>query len=257
VKKLVLAGLTLTVAFAMAAVAVAQYNAAPVINGTLSVTPTKGGSAKKPKNALLDTRFTVNAESRSTIRRIEYTIPKNIKLNGKGFKRCTSDFINANGDTNCPKGSKVGTGAATAVLSGTGGQLNFDVDIYVEANKTLALYLQTSLFNIAIPGEITNNQVNVDIPERVQRPVSGLYAYVTSVDAFLGKQPGIPAITTIKKKVRKNGKKKTVKVKQPFASLTGCPTGGHTGGVKVFLVPNPSPPPVESLEDQTSSACTK
>ena len=257
-RKLVLAGLTLTVAFAMAAVAIAQYSAAPVINSTLKITPkSKSGSKTNPKNALVNTVFTVNEESNSTLRRIEYTIPKNVKLNGAGFKKCSVAFINANGDDNCPKGSKVGTGAATALLGPQKSQLNFNVEVYVAGTSSLSLYLQTNLFNIAIPATIKNQIVAFNIPERVQRPVSGLYSYVTSVTANLGRQTGIPATTTVKKTVRRDGKKRTIRVKRYFASLQGCPKGGHVGGVKAFLAANPNPPVVPFLEDRSTSACTK
>jgi hypothetical protein len=260
VRKLVLIGLTIMAVFAMAAVAVAQYNV-PVIDGTLTITPKNAGTKKKPANGLVTTIFNVNPESDSTLSRIEYTIPKNVKLSGKGFKSCSADFINANGDDGCPKGSKVGTGAATALLGPQKSQLNFDVEVYVAGPKALTLYLQTSLFNIAIPATINGQVVAFDIPERVQRPVSGLYSYVTSVTARLGKQTGIPATTKIKKKVtvKKNGKKKKVtrKVKVPFASVVGCTGGQHTGGVKAFLASNPNPPQVPFLQATTQSACTK
>ena len=249
-RRLVLVGLTLTTVFAIAAVAIAQTYAVPTLTGQLKVLPTKkSGTKKNPKNALIDTRFQVNAESNSTIRRIEYTIPKNVKLNGTGFKKCTVDFISQNGDDACPAGSKVGTGSAVALLGPSKSRLDFDIEIYAAGAKTLSLYLQTNLFNVAIPGQIVGQKVNVDIPERVQRPVPGLYAYVTEVNALLGKQAGIPAAV-------KTGKGKSRRTRF-FASLQGCQKGRHVGGVKIFFVANPSPPPFESLSTKATSNCKK
>jgi hypothetical protein len=260
VRKLAITGLALVAAIAMSAVAFAQ-SAAPTITATGSVAPANAGTKAKPANGLYTTVFNVNPESDSTLSRIEYTIPSNVKLSGKGFKSCSADFINANGDDGCPKGSKVGTGAATALLGPQKSQLNFDVEVYVAGPKALTLYLQTSLFNIAIPATISGQVVAFDIPERVQRPVSGLYSYVTSVTAKLGKQTGIPATTKIKRKVtvKRNGKKKRVTktFTVPFASVVGCTNGQHTGGVKAFLASNPNPPQVPFLQATTQSACTK
>src|SRR4051812_26121553 len=112
----------------MAAVAFAQYNVPPTLTYQATVTPTKGGSSKKPKNALLHTVFNVNKESKSTLRRIEYTVPSKLKLDGKGFKKCSADTINQKGESVCPKGSKVGTGAATALLGPQQTPLNFSVN---------------------------------------------------------------------------------------------------------------------------------
>jgi hypothetical protein len=247
-RKFAIAGLMPTAILAAAAVAFAQ-NPAPVMNATLKVTPTDAGTAKKPKTGNVTIAFDINPESRSTVSRIEYTIPSKVKLNTTGFKTCSADYINANGDDGCSPKAKVGTGSATALLGPTGSQLNFTIDIYSGGPKALTLYLQTSLFNIAIPGKINGQIVAVDIPERVQSPVNGLYAYITGVDARLGKQTGIKGQLT-----KGSGKKKKT---YRFVSVIGCPAAGHLASVKAILTANPSPPPTPSVEDGASSACTK
>lgn len=232
--------LTLLVALcAVAAVAFAQTP--PTIIPEFKVTPAKSGTKKKPKNSLVYTKGTLQGDGDFTLSRMEYTIPSTIKIAGTGFKTCSSDFINANGDDKCPAGSKVGTGAATALLGPDKSQLDFDVEVYAAGPKALTIYLQTSLFNIAIDGTINGRIVGFDLPERVQSPVPGLYAYVTSVTAALGKQKGISA---------KSGKRF-------FASTVGCKNGRHAGSVEVFLAPNPDPPPVESVKVAASSPCSK
>jgi hypothetical protein len=246
-RKLLIAATALTVALAIAAVAYAQ-NATPIINGALKVTPTKAGTTKKPKNGLVQMGFTVNQESNSTVKRIEFTIPKKVKIDGTGFKHCSVNTINQNGDDACPGKSKVGTGTATALLGPQKSQLNFNIEIYVQADKTLALYLQTSLFNIAIEGQIQGPVIGIDIPERVQSPVSGLYAYITGVSAKLGKQSGISGEVTTG-----SGKKKKTRY---FASVVACPGTGHVGAVKAFLAPNPDPPAIPFIEDVATSSCT-
>ena len=244
-RKMLTAGVTGTVVAATAAVAMAQAPATPTISGTTKATPVDAGTLAKPVNGQFYAKFDINAESESTLRRIEYTIPPKIRLNGTGFKKCSADFINQNGDDACPKGSKVGTGAATALLGPQKSQLDFSVEVYVAGPKALTLYLQTNLFNVAIPATINKQVVGFDIPERVQRPVGGLYSYVTSVTARIGKQKGVPATTRFKGKTRF------------FASIIGCPNGKHRGKVKVFLADNPNPPAVPSLGFAKTSRCTK
>jgi hypothetical protein len=241
VKKLALVALTVTTAFACVAVALAQT--APTITSTFKITPSKAGTKKKPKNGLVNTVFNVNAESESTLKRIEYTIPKGVKLDGTGFPTCSDEYIAANGDEGCPKGSKVGTGAATALLGPQKSQLNFDVEVYAAGPKALTLYLKTSLFTIPIPATIVGQKVAFDIPERVQSPVNGLYSYVTSVTANLGRQTAIPATTKVKGKTRY------------FASVIGCTGGKHTGAVKAFLANNPNPPSVPFISATATSKC--
>jgi hypothetical protein len=248
-RKLVLIGLTVTAVFAIAAVAIAQY-ALPTMTVETAITPAKGGTKKKPKNALVHTVFRVNADSNSTLKRIEYAIPSKIKLDGTGFKTCSVQTIAAKGESACPKGSRVGTGAATALLGPQKSPLNFSVNVYAAGKKSLTLYLVTSLFTLPIPATITaDNKVVFDIPDRVQQPVPGLYSYVTSVTADLGKQPGIKASV----KTGKGKKRKT----RYFASLRGCSGKKHTLGVTAFLADNPNPPKQPSISGTGTSACKK
>lgn len=260
-RKLAIVALTAMTALACAAVAMAQ-SAAPTIDATLSITPENAGTKAKPANALVEAVFNINQESESTLRRIEYTIPKDVKLNGKGFKTCSEETIGSEGESACPKGSKVGTGAATALLGPNKTPIEFNVGVYVASAKALTLSLTSSVVpQVVFTAQINGQVVGFDIPTTVQQPVPNLYSYVTSVTARLGKQEGVPATTKVKKtvKVKKNGKtkkkKKTVTV--PFASLVGCPSGGHQGSVKAFLANNPDPPMVDSLSADATAPCSK
>jgi hypothetical protein len=241
-----LAGLTLALAAGLTAVAVAQSPISPTITPEFRVAPREAGTRHKPRNALVFTKGTVNADANATLSRLEYTIPPSIRIDGTGFKTCSADYINQNGDDGCPKGSKVGTGAATALLGPQRSQLNFDVEVYAAGPKALTIYLQTSLFNLAIPGTVSGRIVGFDIPARVQQPVPGLYSYVTSVTARLGKQKGIPASV----RTRSGGRRY-------FASAIGCPSGRHAGKVRAYLAANPSPPALPFVEASATSPCRK
>lgn len=253
-RKLVLAGFTLTIAVAMAAVAFAQY-AQPVLTVTqFKVSPAAGGTTKKPKNANILQVFTVNKESRVTLKRIEYKLPAKVKLNGTGFKTCSEAAIGQGGADACPKASKVGTGAATALLGPQQTPLAFTAQVFVAGKNSMVFALTNSLVGtVPIPATITNaaggQVVGFDIPQRVQSPVSGLYSYVTSVTANLGKQSGIKGSVTTGK-----GKKKKTRY---FASLTGCTGGKHSGTVTTFYANNPNPPSVPQQTAPGSTTCKK
>lgn len=244
-KKLAIAGLAVLTAFALSAVAFAQVPA--TIDGTLQVTPAKAGTkAKPPVNGRLVDVFNVNKDSNTSLKRIEYTIPKNIKLSGAGFPTCSADAVNQSGESVCEdgkaKGSQVGTGKATAYLGSgpTATPIEFLVKVYVAGPKALTLSLTSNVTNVAFPATISGQTVGFDIPENVQQPVPGLFSYVTSVTADLGRSPGIPASIKKKKtvKVKVNGKtkkkKKTITV--PFVSIIGCSGGQHEGSIKA--IPN-------------------
>jgi len=261
-RKLVLIGLTVTTVFALAAVAVAQYNVAPVVTVTGSVTPSKGGTKKKPISASTVIKFDVNPESSSTLAGIDYGIPASLKISGAGFAKCSATTINNKGETQCPSKSKVGTGAATALLGPGKTPIQFTVNVYANGptGLTLALKQTNGSVQVAFDAKIANNRVAFSIPSNVQQPAPGLYSYVTSVTANLGPAK---ATKTVKKKVtvRVKGKKKkkTIKVKKTYflVSRTGCINNADVIDVKLNLANNPNPPAVNPVSGNVSKPCTK
>lgn len=262
-RKLVLIGLTVTTVFALAAVAVAQY-AIPTVTVTAGTTPAKGGSKKKPKNAATKIRFDVNPDSNSTLAGIDYGIPKNLRVSGKGFPKCSASTVNAKGEGACPKNSKVGTGGATTLLGPGKAQIQFAVGVYANGKRGLTLALKQDPapanggVQVAFPATIKKNRVAFEIPANVQQPAPGLYSYVTTVEANLGPAK-IRKTVKVKKTVRRNGKKKriTVKRKKNFflVSRIGCTGGKDVFDVKLPLAPNPDPPAITPLVGTTSSPC--
>jgi hypothetical protein len=255
-KKLAIIGLAITAMLAVTAVAVAQV-AEPVIQVTGAISPASGGTAKKPKNAKLQVAFTVNKESRKTLSGINYFVPAKVKLSGKGFPSCSAATINGKGEGACPKGSKVGTGTATAVLGPAQQPLDFTVTVYSAGKSALALSLKGAV-DIAFAAPITSSsspygqKIAVSIPPSVQSPAPGLYSYVTSVNTTIGGK----FVKTVTKKV--NGKKRKVKVTYNYGSLTGCPSSGaHALGVQLLYTANDTGPAGESPIVSTTSACSK
>jgi hypothetical protein len=260
-KKFAILAIAITSMLAVTAVAVAQY-ALPVVNLTGSISPTKAGKKKKPRAAVLKAVFTVNKESNSTASRIVYSLPKNVKLDGKGFKFCTATQINNQGTASCPAKSKVGTGSATAVVGPRQSPLNFTVGIYAASRNSLALSL-TGPLAIALPGAITKaggkfgQKITVDIPTRVQQPVAGLYGNITGVTANIGCVPTSNSQGTVtgctKKATTGKGKKK-----RGYVSVNGCPSDRtHDFGVQLTFVPNPNPPQQSTASDEAAGTCRK
>lgn len=245
-KKFATLGLAVVAMLVAAAVALAQTSPSPV-QLTGKVTPSKGGSKKKPKNAKLKLTFQVPAESQSTIKTVTYSLPKNIKLSGKGFPTCSQSAL-ADGKK-CSKKSKVGTGTATALL-GTQ-PLNFTFDIYAGSSKTITLKLVTDdlpSFVAYFPGKIKGSKLTVNIPKAVQQPVPGAYSYVTSISAVIGAH--------VKKRVG-HGKHKRSKTYY-FAALNGCPAKKtHNLAVSLDLTANPNPPAQTPLKASATSPCRK
>ena len=261
-RKLVTFGLTVTVVFAIAAVALAQTSAPAVVTVTSKVTPTSGGSAKKPVNAATDILFEVNSDSNSTLAGIDYGIPSSLKISGAGFPKCSAETVNNKGEAACPKGSKVGVGTSTALLGPGKAPITFTTGVYTNGANglTLALKQDNGSVQVAFDGKIANNHITLSIPTNVQQPVSGLYSYVTSTRAVLGPATGSK---TVKKKVtvKKNGKKKKVtkkiKVKTFLVSRVGCNGGKDDVTVSLPLSPNPDPPAQNPISGSTSTPCSK
>jgi hypothetical protein len=252
-RRIAILGLAIAATLAVAAVAVAQY-ALPKTVLTGKVTPTNAGTKKKPKNGTLTMAFTVNKESNSTADQIVFLIPKNTKLSGKGFRYCPATQINNDGVQSCPKGSKIGSGTATALVGPRQTQFNFTITIFAASKSEISMLLEGNI-TTALTGVISKagtpfgQKLTVDIPPQVQQPVPGLYANITSVSAKIGPAKGKPTTKKVK------GKKK--KFQNYFVGVNGCPKDRvHHMGVRLHFAPNPNPPTLGSDVAQATSMCS-
>jgi hypothetical protein len=245
-KRLAIIGLAVTALLALAAVAVAQY-ALPVVEATANVTPAKGGTKKKPKNATVEVGAKVNAESHSTTDQITILVSRDITLSGKGFAFCPTTKINKTGKGSCPAKSKIGTGAAEA-FGGTA-KIPYTIDIFAASPNEIALALTGPVSAPALSGVISKagapygQKVTIDIPSQLTQPAPGFYSEIRSLTAKLKGQGSTG-----------KGKKKK---KTNFASLTGCTGGAHQFGIRMRFIPNPTPPQKTFAEDTTTVPCKK
>lgn len=232
------------------------------MEGTMS--PTKGGSKKKPKRGKLGISFTVNKESRSTTDQITIYAPQHARLSGKGFRYCSTTQIATNGVASCPKKSKIGGGTATAVLGPRQAPLSFTIQAFWGSRNAMTFYLEQEGGSLKVPlnGPVTKagapygQQITVDIPKGVSEPAPGVYSQITGLSVQ------ITGTTTkkVRKTIKRKGKKRKVTRRKRFnaVSLRGCPKDRtHDYAVRLRFIANPNPPTVPSAQQGDTSACSK
>jgi hypothetical protein len=205
--------LTLTAAAAVTAigaVGVAQA-VTPTTAIKASVSPTKKGTKKKPKNVKLNVELITQPApgdpafaTRSTVVHFD----KNIKFDGKHLKSCSQSQVQTD-DTKCPKGSRVGSGTATGSALGLtenltvtayNGPRGTKIELLVDGQSPLQIHQ-------VIEGKLQSDsgkygkKLVVAIPDALQQPAPGAYA----------------TLTDFKTSVKGTGSKK-----RPFVGLAGC-----------------------------------
>src|SRR3954453_2005157 len=169
-----------------AAAALAASSTAPTLSVT--VKPTKAGTKKKPKNSSVHF-VVVNNDSKRSLSKLTITMPKTLKVSGKGFKTCSQSFLEQNTAARCPKGSKIGGGSADAILGVNGpasGQSHFTlkVDAVVGGKKLVNFYLGPPANSVA-PGRISGRKLIITVPQAAQQPVTGVWAGLVKLDTPL------------------------------------------------------------------------
>ena len=249
-KKLAITVVALAAMVAVTAVAVAQY-ALPNTKLTASATPKKAGTKKKPKNTQVKLAASLDPNSNRTASAIVFFLPKEMKMSFKGFRFCPASQILNEGVGSCPKGSKIGSGTANAVLGPSHTPLPFTVTIYAGSPTEAALSLAGPSAVPPLQGLITNaggdfgQKMTIPIPSAVQQPVTGVYANIVNLSATIGKATGSTG----------KGKKK----KKTFAvSQIGCPKDKTWDFmVRLSFAPNPNPPSPNFDEARATVACTR
>jgi hypothetical protein len=187
-RKTVVAAVAALAAAGGATAAVAQTTTPAQL--TVTVKPVKAGTKKKPRNSSIHLRV-VNNDEKRTLQRLTITIPKTLELSGKGFKTCSESFLNSNGTSGCPKGSKVGRGSADAVVGVNGPTqtpLHFDVTAFVGGKNRINFYLHstgTVKVDVVAPGRVAGRKLTVTVPQVAQEPVPNVWAGLVRLDTTL------------------------------------------------------------------------
>jgi hypothetical protein len=232
-------------AAALATATPAHGQAAPV-EAAASVSPSKSGTARKPKKARI--KFSLkNGVANATTSRIVVYVAKDVRIVPRNLKACDKTRLDQQGPSACPSGSKAGSGGtARAVVDPTGLRMpvDFTVTTYVGSRSSLLLYLQQKGggFDAVLEGRLSRaggkfgQALTFDVPQDLQQPTPGSYTVLEQLTGSIG---GGTA-------------------KKPVINSTGCPrtTKRHVFAVQLQFAPNPAPPPVASARAETLAKCS-
>jgi hypothetical protein len=154
----------------------------------VKVTGSKAGTKKKPKNVKLSVTTTTTPKDNTafaTTKAVLY-FDKNLVFGGQKFASCTVAKVQA-AESNCPKGSKVGSGSATGTALGMTAPLTVTA-FNGPGGKSLLLHVvgsQPIAIDSVIDAKLSKasgkygTKLTVPIPASLQQPVSGVYATLT------------------------------------------------------------------------------
>jgi hypothetical protein len=248
-RKYLITALAAVLAISVAAIAVAQEDVDPnpsttAPDVTATVAPANAGTKKKPKHSTLKL-FVKNNRTDATVDTITVQVAKNVKLSGKGFKYCTAAKLNAEGQDDCPRGSKAGSGTANAVAGPGRSPVKFTVDAYVGSRNSIVFYVQQEApgtIRKALTGKISKtsgkygSKIVIKIDEDLQEPSINVFSSLVDLRV------------TIKGKRGKNY----------LVSSVGCAKDRkHRFGVKFGFNPNATFPATGSVSGVTDTPCSK
>jgi hypothetical protein len=180
---------------AVAGTAVAGPNTSQTVDMTLS--PAKAGTKSKPKRHELSFEATTTEPDGTqppTIAKAVVYFPKGLRFNPGKFPKCKYESLFFNRPEECPAGSKVGSGSATAVS----GDLTATPKLTAyngEDGKSLSIYVTLQFpYLIAQPFKATlskgttayPNKLTLPIPSNLQEPVPGVIAAITKFAMTVG-----------------------------------------------------------------------
>jgi hypothetical protein len=240
-RKLVISALAALTALAVATVALAQ-NPAPAPTLTAKLAPSKAGTKKKPKNTKFTFDVKNNRESQATASQIELSLPKGMRINGKGLPSCPLAKLAAGGPSGCPSGSKAGSGTADAFLVTPPPQteLHFTTQFFVGGTNSMTIFLQQTGGTVtkALEGKLSNGgrKMTIAIPSDLQQPAPGLYSALESLQGTISAKKG----------------------KNYFVALTSCPKSKKLKiSAELTFAPNPNPPSASTAETSVQVPCRK
>lgn len=233
-KSLMVAG-TATLAFGAAGIAYAQTP--PSVQVTVSVSPSKAGTASKPKSEKLKLAVKNDAASKTTAAQITITFPKTLKLSTSGLKQCTaSDDEILAGPAKVCKSSIAGAGLAHALVNpfaAAPAPLTFKVTPLVGRNELL-FFLDSPSAKAVLHGKISGGKLTIKVLETLQQPVPGTYSALIDLATTLSSKNGSKALIT----------------------STGCKSKKHTVGVTVNYSANPKPPVKPKASGTSDAKCS-
>jgi hypothetical protein len=239
-RKYLIAATAAFTAMACTGVAHAQ-NPAPAPELSVSISPKKVGTKKKPKSGKVTLSIANNVESKTTMDKLQIDLDRNVKLSGKGLTSCSAETIE-NDPSSCKPASRVGGGVAHALVgphSATPTQLTLDVDAYVGGRNLIYFRVQGQQLQVVglLDGRITKGgrRLTLTIPDNLREPVENVFSALVDLEATLSKKKG----------------------KNYLLSTTGCKGGKHTTKATLTYGDNPIPPAQRTASDTATARCSK
>jgi hypothetical protein len=245
-RKILIAALAALTALAAVAVASAQEQQAPGAEMTISVSPSKVGTKKKPKPAKISLEID-NADSSQTADGLRIFHAKQIAVSTTGLKKCSAAKLEEQGKSACPAASRLGRGTADAVAgvnTPAPAELKFNVTAFLLGTNKLGFYLEQQGGEIRVLAKGTFKKasgqygrvLDVDIPQLAREFPDGVYNGLDRLE------------TTLYKKIGRNSLYKT----------TGC-TSARTLPFKaeISFQSNPGPPKASEVEALAAADCRK
>ena len=174
---------------------------------SINLKSNKAGTAKKPRDVgrlTVVTTLTLAEDEAGTFatRTATISLDKNLVFNPGKFKTCTQRQVLRN-PAKCPRGSKIGSGSATAFFSGQ--TLSLSVTPYNGPKGTLSLLVRGQggiSINNVLAGKLRNagggygKKLVVTIPSNLQAPTGPpSYATLTKFTARIGGvSKGVPYV---------------------------------------------------------------
>lgn len=194
-RKTLIAACVAALALVVAAVAMAATTHSQKLDATVS--PSRAGTAKKPKPITLQVRLTGSTNDGSVppaSKRVITYFGRGIVFNGAPFKSCTLETLNdANkGPSACPAESKIGGGTATAhigddpngpdeslvvtVVNGPKGKTTL---FHLKGEKPVAVNAAFAAKIVKIRSGAFGYKLDVTIPKALYNPVGTTYTPLT------------------------------------------------------------------------------
>jgi len=246
-RKFLVAAVATLPALALGGAAVAQTPETGAAEITVSVSPSKVGTKKKPKPAKL-TLEVKNGDSSQTADALQIFIPKQLKISAKGLKKCSQSKLEQNlSPSACPTASRLGKGTAQAVAgvnTSNPSPLGFNVTAVLLSNTKIGFLIQQQGGEIATlavgtlkkSSGLYGQRLDVAIPQLAREYPSGSYNGLVGLKTTLYKKVG----------------------KRSLLSSTGC-TSARTLPFKTVISfqNNPNPPKAATVTAEGTANCSK
>ena len=235
-----------------------------------SLSPTKSGTKKVPKNVTLKANATIQNDDGSQppqATTIQLGLDRNIVVNAKDFvvKGCTVAKLNSSKNIDDPACRKAKIGKATATAKIDTSPLTFDTRLYANTSSSIIVVVKQTagigccgvyaafkspIISLSKP---FGKGLNIVIDSHLLQPIPGLYPSLTALNNVQ-----IGATKSVRKRVKVNGRFRTRSVPVRFLSSTGC-TGAKWHLRNVFKFhPTPKVPVTgPDLTKDITTACRK